>query len=352
MRADGACLRCAQTADERSPVTRFTVLIPLYNKRPHLERAIESVLTQTLAPHEIVIVDDGSSDGSYEFVQRFQDGRIKLHRRDRPGPGGYAARNFGIERAAGDWIAFLDADDEWQPHHLETIARTIAAAERPEDLVCVATGYRNVYPGGRRELDIYTRSREGAAPEFLDFQGMMATWLAVGGSPIWTSATACRRDALLEAGLFPAHRCTRGGDKDMWFRLAAQGVTAINPTVSATYYKDSVNMVTKRSSVNTRHCMCETIEAMLTRAVPAIAKQLRQTYNLEVYKYCLQAARTARLSEATWRGFFAAESPFRFLVLALLSNRLVDKAFRGLLWFHPRGPRRLNRQESNSNASA
>lgn len=333
-------------------MTRFTVLIPLYNKRPHLERALNSALAQTLAPHEIIVVDDGSSDGGYEFVQGLRDNRIKLHRRDQPGPGGYAARNYGIERATEDWIAFLDADDEWQPHHLETIARTIDAAERPEDLVCVATGYHNVYPGGRRELDIYTRSREGAAPEFLDFRGMMTTWLAVGGSPIWTSATACRRDALLEAGLFPAHRCTRGGDKDMWFRLAAQGVTAINPTVSATYYKDSVNMVTKRSSVNTRHCMCETIEAMLTRAVPAIAKPLRRIYNLEVYKYCLQAARTARLSEPAWRGFFAAEGPRQFVVLALLSNGLVDKVFRGLLRFHPRAPRRLNRQESNSNASA
>lgn len=333
-------------------MTRFTVLVPLYNKRPHIERAINSVLAQTHAPDEILIVDDGSSDGGYEFVQGLQDTRIKLHRRTEPGPGGYAARNFGIERATQEWIAFLDADDAWQPHHLATVAQTIAAAAQPEQLVCVATGYHNVYPGGRRELDIYTRTREGAAPAFLDFHGMMATWLAVGGSPIWTSATACRRDALLQAGLFPAHRCTRGGDKDMWFRLAAQGITAINPTVSATYYKDSVNMVTRRSSVNTRHCMCETIEAMLKRAAPAIAQPLRRIYNLEVYKYCLQAARTARLSEAAWRGFFAAQSPRQFIVLALLSNSLVDKVFRGLLRFHPRAPRRLNRQEGNSNASA
>jgi GT2 family glycosyltransferase len=332
--------------------TGFTVLIPLYNKRPHIERAINSVFAQTLAPREILVVDDGSTDGSYEFVQGLQDSRIKLYRRDRPGPGGYAARNFGIERAAEDWIAFLDADDEWQPHHLETIAGTIAMARRPDELVCVGTGYHNVYPGGRRELDIYSRAHQGQAAAFLDFPGMMATWLAVGGSPIWTSAAACRRGALVAAGLFPADRCTRGGDKDMWFRLAAQGVTAINPTVSATYYKDSVNMVTKRSSVNTRHCMCETIEAMLARAVPAARRSLRQIYNLEVYKYCLQAARSARLSEAAWRGFFAAESPRRFLVLSLLSNSLVDKAVRGLLRFHPRAPRGLNREESSSNVSA
>jgi glycosyltransferase involved in cell wall biosynthesis len=333
-------------------VTRFTVLIPLYNKRPHIERALNSILTQTLAPQEILIVDDGSSDGSYEFVQALQDSRIKLYRRDRPGSGGYAARNFGIERATEEWIAFLDADDAWQPHHLETIEKTISMFDRPEELVCVGTGYRNVYPGGRQDLDIYTRARQGAAPEFLDFRGMISTWLTVGGSPIWKSSAACRRDALLAAGLFPADRCTRGGDKDMWFRLAAQGITAINPTISATYYKDAVNMVTKRSSVNTRHCMCETIEAMLTRAVPVIQKPLRQIYNLEVYKYCLQAAKAARVSAPIWRGFHAAESPIRFLILSMLSNNLGDKVFRGLLRFHPRASRRLNRQESSGNASA
>jgi GT2 family glycosyltransferase len=309
------------------------------------------VLAQTVAPHEIVIVDDGSADGGYEFVQGLADDRIRLHRRDRPGPGGYAARNFGIERATGDWIAFLDADDEWLPHHLETIERTLAAAARPEELVCIGTGYRNVYPGGRAEKDIYSR-RAGARLAFLDFRGMLSTWLAVGGSPIWTSATACRRDALIAAGLFPADRCTRGGDKDLWLRIAALGVTAINPTASAVYFKDSVNMVTKRSSVNARHCMCHTIEAMLRDAAPAIAAPLRKIYNLEIYKYCLQAARTTRLTEPVWRGFHAGASPLRFLVLFALSNGLADLLFRTLLRLHPRALRQSMRRASKGSAGA
>lgn len=350
-RADSARSAVVAPLDERTPVIRFTVLIPLYNKRPHIERAINSVLAQTVPPSEIVIVDDGSQDGGYEFVQSLADERIRLYRRDRPGPGGYAARNFGIERATGDWIAFLDADDEWLPHHLETIEATIAQAERPEALVCVGTGYRNVYPGGRADKDIYSR-RAGARLAYLDFPAMLSTWLAVGGSPIWTSATACRRDALLAAGLFPADRCTRGGDKDLWLRIAAQGITAINPTNSAVYFKDSVNMVTKRSSVNARHCMCQTIEAMLRDAIPALAAPLRKIYNLEVYKYCLQAARTTRLSEPVWRGFHAGESPLRFLVLATLSNGLADKLFRTLVRLHPRALKQSMRRASKSGAGA
>jgi succinoglycan biosynthesis protein ExoO len=321
-------------------VASYSVVIPLYNKRPHIERAIHSALAQTLAADEIIVIDDGSTDGSYEYVQSLAQGPIKVHRRNQPGPGGYAARNLGIELAASEWIALLDADDEWLPRHLETIEATRRAYERPQDLVCIGTGYRNVYPGGREEPDIYTNYRKDAGPEFLDFQRLLSTWLAVGGAPVWTSATACRKDALIDAGLFPAERCTRGGDKDMWLRIAAQGMTALNPTITATYYKDAVNMVTKRSSVNTRHCMCETIEAMLQRAAPAVSSLLRKIYNLEVYKYCLQTAKITRLPESIWKGFYASESPGRYLVLATLSNRLADLALRTMLRFHPRALRR------------
>lgn len=325
---------------ERFSVTTFAVVIPLFNKRPHIERALNSALAQTRAADEIIVIDDGSTDGSYEYVEAFAGTAIKLHRRNQPGPGGYAARNLGIELATADWIAFLDADDEWLPHHLETIEQTMRMCERPQELVCIGTGYRNVYPGGREHPDIYTNYRKGAGPEFLGFQEMLSTWLAVGGSPVWTSATACRRDALIEAGLFPADRCTRGGDKDTWLRIAALGVTALNPTISATYYKDSVNMVTKRSSVNARHCMCETIEAMLQRATPALMSMLRKIYNLEVYKYCLQTAKTTRLPGGIWKGFFASESPGRYLILATLSNGLTDMVLRTMLRFHPRAFRR------------
>jgi hypothetical protein len=141
-------------------------------------------------------------------------------------------------------------------------------------------GYRNLYPGGREEPDIYSRSRAGAAPEFLDFKRLLAMWLTVGGAPMWTSATACRRDALIEAGLFPAGRCFRGGDKDMWLRTAALGTTALNPKITATYYKNSVNMVTGKLSANDRHCMCQSIEAMLPRVSGAIGSLLRKVYNL------------------------------------------------------------------------
>lgn len=315
------------------PVTRFSVVIPLYNKRPHVGRAIQSALAQTSPAHEIVVVDDGSRDGGYEYVRDLADPRIKLHQRTQPGPGGYAARNDGIAHATGDWIAFLDADDEWLPDHLETIARTMQLCDRPEALVSVATGFRIVFPSGKEELDIYARHRKQGGPEFLDFEQFLGTWLAVGGAPIWTSATACRKDALIAAGLFPAGRCTRGGDKDMWLRVAAQGVTAINPAITAIYFKDSVNMVTAGTTVHARHCICHSVEAMLDRAKPAAARLLRKVYNLEIFKYCVLSVKNARVNRAIWRGFYAAESPIQYLILNALSNPLTDGILRRLLNF-------------------
>jgi glycosyltransferase involved in cell wall biosynthesis len=300
----------------------FSVVIPLYNKGPHIARAINSVFAQDHPVGEILVVDDGSSDGGDRLVEAMNDPRIRLFRRDRPGPGGYAARNLGIEQARQPWIAFLDADDAWTPDHLSVTAAAIQAAIAAGRgaPACVATGHRHVFPGGKEELDIYARHRGGdGSLEHLDFAAFLKLWLRLQGAPVWTSATTCRRDALIAAGLFPADRCRRGGDKDMWLRIAQQGVTTLDPRVTAVYYKDSVNMVTAKDSSNTRHCLCETIERLLPGSAAPIGALLQKIYNLEVYKYCLRTVKTARLRLETWRGFFFGVSPVQGLVLLGLS---------------------------------
>ena len=92
-----------------------SVVIPLYNKGPHIARSINSVRSQTFQDFELIIVNDASTDNSLGEVARFKDPRINLYHREKPGPGDYAARNLGIEKAKAEWIAFLDADDEWMP---------------------------------------------------------------------------------------------------------------------------------------------------------------------------------------------------------------------------------------------
>ncbi|MGB9688905.1 glycosyltransferase family 2 protein [Thermogutta sp.] len=95
---------------------RISVVIPVYNGAKYLREALASVKDQTLPPYEIIVVDDGSTDGSADIAKSFDDDIIVLTQANR---GESAARNVGMDAASGDWIALLDADDVWHPEKLE-----------------------------------------------------------------------------------------------------------------------------------------------------------------------------------------------------------------------------------------
>ena len=99
---------------------KISVVIPVFNRKNTLIRSIESVFNQTRLPDEVVLVDDGSTDGSRELIQQLvaQDSRIKAVFTVK-NLGGGGARNLGVAEATGDLIAFLDSDDEWLPEKLE-----------------------------------------------------------------------------------------------------------------------------------------------------------------------------------------------------------------------------------------
>lgn len=93
-----------------------SVMMPAYNAARYIGPAIESVLAQTYAHWELIVIDDGSSDGTAEAASAFTDPRIRLYRQ--PNGGEAAARNHALARSRGEFIAFLDSDDLWQPDHL------------------------------------------------------------------------------------------------------------------------------------------------------------------------------------------------------------------------------------------
>ena len=97
----------------------ISVVIPLYNKEKQIAKTLQTVLNQTYQNFEIVIVNDGSTDGSVEEVLRISDSRIRLVNQENGGVS--AARNRGIDEAKGEYIAFLDADDLWDIDHLEVL---------------------------------------------------------------------------------------------------------------------------------------------------------------------------------------------------------------------------------------
>ena len=94
----------------------FSVIMPLFNKRDYVLRAIKSVQNQTYGNWELIIIDDGSTDGSTKIIPQ-NEARIRLYQQQNKGPG--AARNKGIEVASGQYVTFLDADDCFFPNKLE-----------------------------------------------------------------------------------------------------------------------------------------------------------------------------------------------------------------------------------------
>ncbi|HMA53239.1 MAG TPA: glycosyltransferase family A protein, partial [Acidobacteriota bacterium] len=131
-------------------VPRVTVVIPLYNKAPYIAAAVRSVLAQTFTDFEVIVVDDGSLDDGAEVVDRFDDPRLRLVRQENQGES--AARNKGVTLAASELLAFLDADDEWTPSHLEVLLRL---ADRFPGAGLLATAYKIVSPDGRSCLAGY-----------------------------------------------------------------------------------------------------------------------------------------------------------------------------------------------------
>ena len=109
----------------------ISVIIPTYNRCELLKRALLSVFSQTLLPTEVVVIDDGSTDGTNAMIcAEFPE--VIYYRQENLGVS--SARNLGIQHTTGDWLAFLDSDDEWLPEKLSR--QTAALAANPESRIC------------------------------------------------------------------------------------------------------------------------------------------------------------------------------------------------------------------------
>jgi len=213
-----------------------SVVIPLYNKARHIKRALDSVLAQTFQDFEVIVVNDGSTDGSEKVVEQYTDPRIRLvHRQRVESWGGHAARNLGVAESHADLIAFLDADDEWLPIHLETILRLVSSY--PECGI-YATG-RVVHKHDGHEMrpkypDIPTAPWEGVVPSY--FRSARKYSLVC-------CSTAATRESIIESvGRFPTGE-RYGGDMEMWCRIALRYPVAFSNRDGAITYADADNRV-------------------------------------------------------------------------------------------------------------
>ena len=210
---------------------KISVVIPLYNKRPHIKRALHSVLTQTFQDFEIIVVDDGSTDGGGKIVERISDSRVRLIRQENMGVS--FARNRGIEQASSNLIAFLDADDEWRPDFLGTI---VSLRRKYIEAGAYATAYEIYLPNGKREHIKYK-----AIPK-APWEGLLPNYFraGLGPNPLHTSAVAVPRDVFSRVGGF-REGVNMGEDLEMWLRIALQYPIAFSTYTGATYYQNATN---------------------------------------------------------------------------------------------------------------
>ena len=194
----------------------ISVVIPTYNLATYLPRAIDSVLAQTRAPDEIIVVDDGSTDDTPQTVRPYLD-RIRFIRQQNAGAS--VARNTAIEAAKGEWIAFLDGDDELLPGHLKLLSDLLA---RNPALVWSTGNFLrcDCDHGHRQRLDLTGRRLE-AAVALLGGRDCFDSYFAAHNAFAagCTDTMLICREVLIEAGLFTPG-LKRINDMDMWFRIA------------------------------------------------------------------------------------------------------------------------------------
>lgn len=271
----------------------FSVIIPVHNNMHLLDRSVGSVLEQSFDDFELLLVNDASTDGSKDYIRTFKDPRIRVFDRDQPSPGGYAARNLGIEEARAGWIAFLDSDDEWMPEHLENMSALIAQGEHD----IVSEGWINSYPDRPRSVCPYASKNDAPHGRSLDLFGYLS-YASKGKSPFCTNVITVKRALLLDVGGFPAGKSLRGGDTATWMRIMRRSGRALcATTVGAIYHReDSTVTTTGAPPIEENSIRSAVLEAMIDEADPKIIRELQRFANRHIRSALLHQLSRGKLS--------------------------------------------------------
>lgn len=214
----------------------ISVVIPTHNRADLLPRAINSVLNQTYIDFEIIVVSDGSTDNTSEIVNGFTkaDDRVKFIEYA-PAKGGNVARNTGIDAAKGEYIAFLDDDDEWLPEKLQ---KQIEIVEADEKIGLVYTGVHIIYVNEKVEYN--SLSKEA---------GDLSKRILIDNCVGTTSTVLLRKSVLEKSGIFDVELGALQ-DFDLWIRVCQHSNVGVVSEPMINYYnylgKKQVSAVTKK----------------------------------------------------------------------------------------------------------
>jgi len=216
-----------------------SVVIPAYNSGGYLARTLDSVIAQSRPADEIIVIDDGSTDETGEVAAKYGD-QIKYIYQENAGAA--AARNTGIENASGEWIAFLDGDDEWLEDYLKEQTDLLKCNS---DLVWCAGNFYNcdcVNNHSKRLQDPGKGKELLAGGDFFDDYFQAYINAAAG----WTGSMIIKRSVLKEAGMFTKGQ-PMANDIDMWWRVAYRyPKIGYNPKPLVIYHSHIENSISKK----------------------------------------------------------------------------------------------------------
>lgn len=255
-----------------------SVVIPLYNKAQYIQRALDSVLQQTVQTFEIIVVDDGSTDGGSEIVRMNTDPRIRLLQQKNAGVS--VARNRGIATAQADLIAFLDADDAWKPAFLATV-------QRLRDRFPEAGIYATSYMIGKTK-DLWVQPKIASIPN-TPWEGIIPNYFkaSLDEPPFFTSSVAIPKGILADIGGFPIG-VHRSEDLDVWLRVALKYPIAFSTVPQAIYFQDTTERSGTRHPAKTEAYMIQTAKQALQRG--AVPQHLCDDLLEYIAKYQIQVA--------------------------------------------------------------
>ena len=214
---------------------KVSVIIPLYNKAQYIKRTLDSVLSQTIDDIEIIVIGGNSTDGGEKIVREYSDSRIHLIKE--VGKGVSSARNQGVGEAKSELIAFLDADDEWMPEHLEVI---LGLRNKYPCAKIFGTGYQMI---AKQKIHLRTLKPE-IGDRFIQSYYEERVKAGIRNQFLLMSGMAVSKQLFLKIGGFNTNLVV-GEDLDLYERLSVYSGIAYAPEMSVVYYNDLPN--------NTRH---------------------------------------------------------------------------------------------------
>lgn len=211
---------------------KFSVIIPLYNKAPYVEKALSSVLNQTFSDYELIVVDDGSADNSFSIVKDYTESNFKervVSIIQQANAGVSTARNNGVAASHGEYICFLDADDWWEPTFLEEMSQLIT--DYPQ-VGIYGTGYYIVKNGRKRLAPVGVE--DGFTCGLINYCQVYAKTLCM---PLTSITVAMPRRVFNEFGGFRPH-LKLGEDFDLWIKIALRYPVAFLNKPLSNYNQD------------------------------------------------------------------------------------------------------------------